>query len=445
MLRAKFGPGLWIGLGILALRLGSIVANVLLTFLFARYSSPVEFGRFAAGFSSARILSAFCGLGQPLIASKFIPRMETSSPGKARAVTRWSLLRVLGISTATAALLAIVAAVSGPEGELGPGEVLVLVGLAAGLFALLDVMMAILRAHGSTFLALVPHQIGWLVAAIAAFGLLITFQASTAPLMLACVVGGAAAMCLIHLLGIRLHSRKAPPAETLDADDVRELKKTSGYLWGHTIVDLYFQNAPTIGVAFVVGHTEAALFFVADKTARLLAVGLAAANAYFAPLLPRAFYAGDLQEVQRLMNAVSALAFSIALAGYAALAVAGPFVLSLAGEVYAEALDLILILAVAQLVSTACGANGLAMALLGEERALVTMTFLWSLVLTAGLLAAGLLFGVVGAAVATSASVAAWNLTVTWGCKRRLGLNGPLSGARSLLRRLKGRSQAEER
>ena len=430
--------GLWVAVGLLAVRVGSILANILLTFIFARYSPPVEFGRFAAGFSSARILSAFSTVGQHQIASKYIGKMAATAPGKGRAVVRWSLLRAGAASAVLVALAAAVAAVPWSAERIGPGEVVLLVGIAAVSLGLLDVMMSVLRAQGSIVLALVPHQIGWYVAAIGAF-LILSAAGASAPLMLACVAGGAAAMCLVQLWAVAAQGRKGAPAEPLDAADRKELGRTSGYLWAQAIVNLYFQHAPTLLVALAAGPAEAALFFLADKTARLLSLGLAAANAYYAPLLPRAFYADDLPGVQRLMNGVSILAFSVAAAGFAVLAVAGPFILSFAGPGYADALNLILILGVAHLVSTACGANGLALALLGEEKALVAITFSWSLVLTAAVPAGAALFGVAGAAAVAAACVAGWNVTVTLRCSRRLGLAGPVGSAWSSLRAGRGR------
>ena len=175
----------------------------------------------------------------------------------------------------------------------------------------------------------------------------------------------------------------------------------------------FFQDPGAVGI-----------YRVAAQGAALVAFGLQAANAVIAPQFARLYAKQDMARLQRLVTA-SARAILLV-----SLPVATVFVLFggiLAGWVFGpefvKSQAPLAILAAGQLVNVAMGSVGFLLNMTGHEGDVAR-----TLLITAGMnIILNLVlippFGMAGAAIATTISLASWNIMLHVAVRRRIGIN----------------------
>lgn len=177
---------------------------------------------------------------------------------------------------------------------------------------------------------------------------------------------------------------------------------------------------------------DVGLFRVAQRGALLIPFGLQAVNMAMAPAVSELFTNGERKRLQRMISkgimAVLAFALPVALA----LILGGKWIIPLVfGADYAPAYIPLVILCLGQLVNAGMGSVGVILNMVGLERFNargVTIAAIISVFLNFVLIP---LFGIMGAAIATSASLVTWNvLLYTW-LYRETGIVSTIRGRRA--------------
>jgi O-antigen/teichoic acid export membrane protein len=170
-------------------------------------------------------------------------------------------------------------------------------------------------------------------------------------------------------------------------------------MWADTFMLGYFRAASEVG-----------LYRAAAQTALLLTIALTALNTIFSPKIAALYHGGEIEKLARLFKTTARWSFSLTLPGFILLMAAGEEVLSLFGPEFSGAWIPLVILAGAQLINAATGSVGFLLSMTGKsyhylvgELVLMGVNILLNALLIPR-------WGLLGAALATGASIAGVNL-----------------------------------
>ena len=168
--------------------------------------------------------------------------------------------------------------------------------------------------------------------------------------------------------------------------------------------------------------SDVALYNVAHRTAFLTTIVLASVNSIAAPKFAELYHAGNLAALgatarnsarMMLLLTVPVLAFFVA---------APSFVMALFGSEFVTGSTLLVILAIGQFVNVSTGSVGLVLIMSGREKVArnnVAVAATLNVVLQVVLIPR---YGALGAAIATSVSIAMLNLSAAYLVHRELGI-----------------------
>lgn len=169
-------------------------------------------------------------------------------------------------------------------------------------------------------------------------------------------------------------------------------------------------------------NTDASgMYSASARLAELMAFGLTSVNVVLAPLISKYYSQGQFSELRyaAIIAARISLGFS-AVVGIV-LVTFGRDVLELYGPTFVAALSPLMVLMIGQIVNTAAGSVGFLMTMTGRQnRAALILagTLVVNVALNAALIPP---YGMVGAAVATTTTLALWNLFMLWDIRSILG------------------------
>lgn len=177
---------------------------------------------------------------------------------------------------------------------------------------------------------------------------------------------------------------------------------------------------------------QVGLYQPVARIAPLMLIAKQAIGIPFAPRVVALWEKRDTAELRRMTWLVVLWGTGATFLFCASIVLLAPLFLSVFGEAFLGARQAILIVAVAQVFSAACGPVGLLLSMTGHQRTVVRTQ-------VAGLastLVLGIWFipelGADGAALAFAAGVVVWNLLMFLAVKRKLGFDTSLFGARHL-------------
>ncbi len=175
---------------------------------------------------------------------------------------------------------------------------------------------------------------------------------------------------------------------------------------------------------------EVGIYSAAVATAGLGSLVLSAANARGAPMMSAMFASGDKPGLERVVHTVTLWSFWPAVGVALAMWAGGHRILALFGPGFSAGYWALAILTVGQVVN--CGAGPLAaLASVTGHHAVTARVFGWSAVGNVVLCLILIpLFGLAGAALASSATMAMWNVWLSRVVARNLGIR-PLAGLKS--------------
>lgn len=165
---------------------------------------------------------------------------------------------------------------------------------------------------------------------------------------------------------------------------------------------------------FVMGiyedESEVGIYNVAVKITSLTVFSLQALNSILAPKIAKAFASGKKEEYLNLISFTTKLNFFITLVVVFSIVLLNRFLLGLFGEGFESGFIVLLILCVGQLINSMSGSVGVIMQMIGEQnkhQTFIIISLVINLVLTLILTP---IYGGVGAAIATVASMIFWNV-----------------------------------
>jgi len=433
------GPGARLPIGVLArngvaagvIKLASAGLSFLMLAAAAMVTDERQFGLYSTAYAGASLVSFFSLVGQHAVVLRFWPQYagNDDQPAANALMARAMLVALVGLVLSSLLVGAIAFLPLAPD---VPEWCALCLATAVLVFALgwSEFTACALRAKNALFSGLLPRDIFWRTAGIAAFaatGLLTTGMSAvaatylTALLLIACVLPQS-----ITLLRDTFGAARG----TLSAAQKAEFASVTFGLWGVTALPPALSQASTLLVALILGPEAAGAIFVADRIMRLAILALTGINQAVAPQISGSFYRGDRPHVQRVTGLTAMGGFSVALLMLAIFVLFGKPILAIFEPAYAtDSIHAVLvILGIGALVGTACGPTELLLQLTGLQKALFRTLIV---VNSAGLALTALLtygMGPIGAALGIAGTLMAWCLTGVTIARRRLGIDPSILG-----------------
>lgn len=182
----------------------------------------------------------------------------------------------------------------------------------------------------------------------------------------------------------------------------------------------------TLMLGVILGSTKAGIYTVVSRISTLITFGLGAVNAIAAPIISQLYTSGKHSELQKIVTLAARGIFIFSFPIALLLILFGYKVLALFGSEFIQGYEALKILALGQLVNALAGSVGILMTMTGHQReaALVIGTSaMLNILLNAWFIP---LWGVTGAAVATTLTIAMWNIALAFFVWKRLNLRATI-------------------
>lgn len=177
-----------------------------------------------------------------------------------------------------------------------------------------------------------------------------------------------------------------------------------------------------LGILKGPGYT--AIYQVGTKAASVLVIALSSLSVVYQPLLSRAYFAGDLDDVEMKSASISRIGFSVAIIGAILFIPLRNVIIEIIfGHAYIEAGQVMVILIMARLVNSSVGAVGPYLSMTQKGKLLFAGLAVESVTNVALNLLLIPSYGYVGAAVATGASMVLMNVSMAFYIKKKYGVS----------------------
>lgn len=417
--RRMADAGLRPAAGVLGLRVAGLAVAFVAPLLYARIAAPHDVGLYylAASWLAFLAVPAEFGMGE------YVTRQASADdPARVAQWVHWGLRKVLmagGIVIGASALL--LAARGTPfAATLLVGLPLLVANPACRVF-----QAGVRAEHRPVYAQL--HQLVTGPAAMLAFLGLLWFAGravTSIELMAGMVLAGALPM-LLYANAARGRDARRTAADPVDAAMVAALPFAllAGLGIANTRIDVVLAS-------LFVDPAQLASYALAARLAEVLAMPLLAAGFVLAPRVARAAADGDLArmdaEVRRFTRVASLAVLPVALA---CIMVPGTVLEVAFGDAYREGQGALRILAAAQLFNVVVGPVGMLLVMTGRERDTILALGVSAALCAALVVVLAPRLGIEGAAIASAAALATWNLVLLHRVRRVLGLRPSAVGA----------------
>ena len=377
--------------------------------LMARWLGVAEYGDYTFLVTWAQVLSIVAMMGLDFAIVRFIPEYsELHGWGHLRGILAWSRRLVLGVGAALAVLSATVLLAARP---VHAETAAVLLGsLLILLFAFSEIQTQMIRctrrmawAYGPPIVLLPLLLVGFAYAFLRGRGELTDGRALAA---MALALGLIIAVQFVVIHRSFASSIRDHPA----AFDGRRWISVSLPLLFNSIFSVIVLRVDTLVVGFFLGSEEVGIYGAAVKTATMVGIAFLAANTIVGPMIAAHYARRDMAALQNFVSLATLGSFAASLVIGAAMALFHRPLLATFGPAFSQAALPLLILIAGQLVNVGAGSVGLLMVLTGHERQSMLVLGACALI-TSGLCFLLIpLFGIVGAAAASSLGLSIWNI-----------------------------------
>lgn len=384
-------------------RVSGAVLVLVTQVLLARWMGPAQLGTYVLAFSWCIFLSVVAGLGLPRAAARFIGQgLAHNRQDIVQGYIRRQKQIGLGVGLAIAAIASSILVATGKSG-IGTGHsAFLLAFLAIPIFTMINVYGSVALAMSWFRTATVPNSLlrpALLLAAIAIVWYRTQTLSADSVMFLHVVVALLVVTFQARAIGRRLSNQFS----TVEPSYEQRLwtRTALSLLIGSLFVN-YFQEVNIITVGTYVNADQLAVYNVSLRIAFLISFGIQAVNAIAMPRTAHFHAKADKQALQNHVTHVARLQFVWSLSAVILVIVFGKFALSIFGQSFIIGYHALIILSVAQLLSSIFGPVIQVMSMTGHHddclyvfaSALLTMLVLNHVLIDA--------YGINGAAIAVA-------------------------------------------
>lgn len=185
----------------------------------------------------------------------------------------------------------------------------------------------------------------------------------------------------------------------------------SGPMAISAIAYILMQSVDVILLSKFTDFDTVAFYAVAIKLTAMISLVLASVNTVQAPKIAELYSSKDFKSLNEIINKSTRLIFGLTFPAIIFLVILSGFILTLFGKEYILAQNALFILLIGQSVNALCGSVGVYMNMTGKQLVLqkiLIIAFFTNLILNWFLIP---MYGIEGAAMATSFSMILWNVT----------------------------------
>lgn len=228
------------------------------------------------------------------------------------------------------------------------------------------------------------------------------------------------------VLAAYAHVRRTVPAGTLSTSP--EFERARWRQTGYSMLmisglNLFLSQTDIVLLGYFAGTYEAGLYAAAARIALLCIFFYSAINSVAAPVIARAFTAGDSKELHRVASLGARYIVALTLLLSSLAICFGRQLLWLFGEPFVQAYPVLVILAVAQLFKSISGLGGFLLTMTAHEGISARLSLLAAISNIILAIAAIPKFGAVGAALSTLVATVVWSGAVILIVRKRVGIN----------------------
>ncbi|MFT5541758.1 MAG: O-antigen/teichoic acid export membrane protein [Arenicella sp.] len=399
-------------------------AGFFMSLVIARSLTPSESGLFFLGFAAFSVLATLSTLGLNTAFVRFV--------GAYSAENNWSIVNgiiIKGLKAVFFVSLIVMVLLFGFSSSIGElifskpelTKILSIMAFAIPSYAIyLIIGFAFQGLHKpivSVFLQNISCQILVIVMLFIALFFELRVNSSTVSIMFT------SAAILTSLLALALWFSRKAAKEAPDYSQTSELIDSAKPLWLMMAMAMLVQWAGQLIAGIYAPAEEVAYFSVAQRTAMLTSFVLIAVNLVAAPRFAASAKQGKSSELRATSLFCSRIMIVLATPVLIIMLSFPEFIMGLFGPEYVKAAPLLQILVLGQFINVVTGSVGFLLNMTGHEKDMRNVVFLsgpLALILCGVLVP---LYGVTGAAVATSIALASQNLLAVYKVKQRLGFN----------------------
>jgi O-antigen/teichoic acid export membrane protein len=404
--------------GTILLKVGSGALAFAVFSLAARTMSAEAYGHFATWLCIAQIASVIGLVGQELLLVRFLNEYQVRGE---HGLTKGVLL--FSLKASVLATLAAVAAVTAFGGWRGDSALLLVsVAVFMGVNSGLMLGSQVARAVAGILMGEGNREFFWRIFVVAALLAVLFTHGSITPaelfaLMATAMLGG----LIVQIVAVL---RNLPRMRDVPAQFERARWKTSGFrFWLSSILEAANQYFDVILIYWLLDPVMAGIYFAASRLANVFAMLTAALYTFAARRLPSLYFSKQHDEFRRtliLMAEVTALCVA---AGLLIICVGAPYLLGLFGPAFVAQTDTLIVLAIGTAIQAAGGPAAAIIQLTGHERAYVPVVAVNVALRLAGFFVLIPWFGVLGAALSATASLALTTVALNVMCRRWTGVD----------------------
>lgn len=410
--------------GSLLTRVAEVLLGVLLLMLLARSLGADGLGVYAFVLALMSLLSVPTRMGLPTLVVRETARGQvTGEWGPVLGLWRWANAVAIGLSLLVALGLAMVLLADGMEDETFRNTLLWGL-LLVPLLTLLGVRSAALRGLRHLIAGMVPGQVfrPGLAVILVAGAMLIPGVVLTPDLAMGLTV---VATFLAFALGTAWLYRTRPAAMMWSTPKY-DVNRWFAAAWPMALTQGFEQlnrYADVLLLGVLATSADVGVYRIAAHGALLVALGLTTLNMVVAPFMTQMHARGEFHKLQKMARRVSQAALTFAVSAVLVFAVFGEWLLvMLFGPEFGAAWLPLLILGLGQVAHAGFGPTGLLLNMTGHEREVALVGAVAASLNVMFNLALIPLFGVTGAALATSASLVTLSVWLWFVVRRRLGV-----------------------
>jgi O-antigen/teichoic acid export membrane protein len=416
-----------------AVSMGVRVTGLVLVFLshllLSRALGASQYGQYMIGLGWAMVLviPARMGLDNSVLRFATVYREEARA-GDLRGLIAFSLCAIALVSASIVGAMTLAkAAAAEPLKSIGW---LMISGIALMVptLAILGWLSALVRTANRIFASQFYEQVmrPMLLIALVALAILSGRRMDAGAAMLLTSVA-----VLLSMGAITVHARRTfagLPPERVRIDHRREWLSVSWPLFLMAVAQELLNQLDLIMLGLLSNASQAAHFAASSRLASLVVFGLMAIGTVSGPLIASAYNRRDMHELKRIAKLSARLSTMFAMIIAAFLVMFGKQALGLFGPGFVAGYPALLILLVGGLANSLTGAVGYLLIMTGSEKqavrilaASLVISFLGNLILIPKM-------GAVGAAIASTLALTAWNIAMIIHVRRKLGIDATALG-----------------
>jgi O-antigen/teichoic acid export membrane protein len=392
--------------------------------LIARVVGAHTYGVYAYVIAWITILAYFCALGFDIALLRFVSAYQTMGAiGLARGVIQYAERRSLGVSLLVAFIGASIIEIWPRPFSTELTNTFLVGFVLIPVLALLWIRCSIVRAFGGVVPALIPDRVvrdGLLVIIVVMAGLFLGSRIEARGIMMATVAGAVVGLVLASQAVRRLCPDAIRAAEPQYAP--ASWRQTAVPFMIIAGAEALLNRAGVVLLGWFGETREAGIYSLVFNIAFLVALPRTAINTLFAPTISSLFTRNDRATLQALVTkaALWTLCTSVGIA--LGLAIMAEPLLSWFGEGFVAGAPALRILLLGQVIAAAFGSLLLIMTMTEHERgAAVLLTLSATINILAGV-AFIYWLGLTGAAIASSAALIIWHISMAFFIFRHLRL-----------------------